>query len=635
MVSGTGSLTQAGTGTTVLTADNTYTGGTTISAGTLQLGSGGATGSITGDIADQGTLILNRANTLMLAGAITGSGSLTQAGSGTSILTGASTYSGNTEIAAGVLAIGDAQHANAALSGGGVVSVAVSAALAGYGSIAGSVTNHGIISVANALPLFNQDNTGSLMINGALNNAGTAQLAGSAVGNVLQVNQYVGQNGVITLNAVLDQTGSPADRLVVNGGTASGTSTLFVNNKSGTGTLINGNGIEVVRTLNGATTQTQAFTLGGPVSAGPYAYYLAKGGVTSGTDENWYLRNILLPATTPITIPTPSGPVVLPSPATPLPLYRDEVPLFSAIAGTVNQVGIEQISNFHSRHGDQSLLTENSALPASWGRTWGGTLIEQQRGTVAPEFSGAMGGFQVGQDIFARTDTVGRRHHYGVIAGVTHASGDISGFAYGIENRAVGRLALNSYSVGGYWTQLDPAGWYTDAVLLGSLFTANINPYGGAGKRVRGSSMAASIEAGRPVTIAPHLTIEPQIQLAWQRIAMNSLNDGVTQVSFDDSNNFIARIGVKLNSQFDWRSIVWQPYARVNVVAQWGPANTTLFGTTAIDHSVDQTGARIDMGLSAQTSKFSNVLINLSYATSLNATHQRVLTGNVGLQWCW
>ncbi len=43
-----GSLTKVGTGTMTLTNTETYTGVTTISAGTLQLGNGGATGSIVG-----------------------------------------------------------------------------------------------------------------------------------------------------------------------------------------------------------------------------------------------------------------------------------------------------------------------------------------------------------------------------------------------------------------------------------------------------------------------------------------------------------------------------------------------------------------------------------------------------------
>ena len=50
-------------GTTILTANNTYTGGTTISAGRLQLGNGGSSGSIIGNVVDNGTLAFNRVDT--------------------------------------------------------------------------------------------------------------------------------------------------------------------------------------------------------------------------------------------------------------------------------------------------------------------------------------------------------------------------------------------------------------------------------------------------------------------------------------------------------------------------------------------------------------------------------------------
>ena len=60
----------------VLTGDNTYTGGTTISGGTLQIGDGGSTGSILGDVVNNGVLAFDRDDEVTMAGAISGSGAL-------------------------------------------------------------------------------------------------------------------------------------------------------------------------------------------------------------------------------------------------------------------------------------------------------------------------------------------------------------------------------------------------------------------------------------------------------------------------------------------------------------------------------------------------------------------------------
>ena len=57
-----------------MTGANTYTGGTTISAGTLLLGNGGTTGSVAGNIVDNAALVFNRSNALTYAGVISGTG---------------------------------------------------------------------------------------------------------------------------------------------------------------------------------------------------------------------------------------------------------------------------------------------------------------------------------------------------------------------------------------------------------------------------------------------------------------------------------------------------------------------------------------------------------------------------------
>src|SRR5262245_17754070 len=106
-ISGAGSLTKAGSGTLIPTGSSTYTGGTTITGGTLQLGDGGANGSIVGNVTNNGTFAINRSDTFTFGGVISGSGAFQQNGTGTTIFTAANTYTGGTIINAGRLQLGD------------------------------------------------------------------------------------------------------------------------------------------------------------------------------------------------------------------------------------------------------------------------------------------------------------------------------------------------------------------------------------------------------------------------------------------------------------------------------------------------------------------------------------------------
>ena len=104
VISGTGTIIKLGNGTVILPGNNTYTGGTTIYEGTLQIGNGGASGSLlnVGPIVNNSLLVFNTAGTFTYgsgaAGIISGPGNVIVQGGGFIKAIGNNTYTGWTRI---------------------------------------------------------------------------------------------------------------------------------------------------------------------------------------------------------------------------------------------------------------------------------------------------------------------------------------------------------------------------------------------------------------------------------------------------------------------------------------------------------------------------------------------------------
>lgn len=134
-LSGTGGLTKSGTGTLTLSGTNTASGATTVSAGTLQIGNGGTSGSLAGNITNNATLAFNRSDASTYSGVISGSGAVTKSGGGTLTLSGINTYSGATTISAGTLKLSGSVANSAFTVAGGT--------LAGAGTLGALIIDDG------------------------------------------------------------------------------------------------------------------------------------------------------------------------------------------------------------------------------------------------------------------------------------------------------------------------------------------------------------------------------------------------------------------------------------------------------------------------------------------------------------
>jgi outer membrane autotransporter protein len=129
---------------------------------------------------------------------------------------------------------------------------------------------------------------------------------------------YTGTGGQILLNTYLGGDGSPSDRLIINGGTATGSTGLFIHNTTGQGAETTGNGILVVNAINGGTTIPGAFMLTGEVRGGAFDYDLFRGGLGGSAPNDWFLRSSFVVPPGPEPGPGPPSPEIPldPPPAT-------------------------------------------------------------------------------------------------------------------------------------------------------------------------------------------------------------------------------------------------------------------------------------------------------------------------------
>jgi outer membrane autotransporter protein len=588
-MSGTGALDKVGAGTLILDGDNPYTGGTTVSAGTLAVGdfahpsaalSGGGAiaveagatlggyGSVIGDVTNRGVLA---------------PGSATPGFSGSPM--GAFTINGNYAGAGGTMAI------NTVLGGSGSPSdrLVISGGLAS-GSTIVHVTNVGGVgaeTTGNGIPVVN-----------AVSGATTAP-------------------GAFALPAGELRAGAFDYDLLRGGASGASANDWFLRSGFVSGGGGGGGGAPLpippfpIDPPPATLPPGVAFPIIGPELATygvvqPLARQLGLSilGTLDDRVGDTYEPDgcAVAPAVAPDSLPTRKGPAPAPC------------PLFS---------------------------------PSVWGRFFGQTIDNHYQAFADPRASGNMGGFQGGIDLLRGSLIAGQYERAGLYGAFGDTSVNVNGLvtnsaatAYLLER--TGSLNLNAWSVGGYWTHVGPTGWYLDTVLQGTW-------YGGSASTqfakldTNGTGFIASLEGGYPFSwpqLGPGFVIEPQGQILWQKVSFGQRNDGLGDVALGDTTGPSGRIGLRTK----WTIAtaggqVWQPYLRANLWRDWGAEADTVYSGTDVVPLVSQTTMlALGGGLTGRINANVSVFANVDYEFAVGAAEgekRNGVRGAFGAKYTW
>ncbi|AZD86976.1 Type V secretory pathway, adhesin AidA [Pseudomonas chlororaphis subsp. aureofaciens] len=634
------SLTKSGDGLLVLSnSGNSYSGSTTVNGGTLQAGA-------TNVFAHSSNVVINRGGTLNLnghhqvanrlagAGAITlgsavltvnnatpadsttfsgslsGTGGVTKAGAGTLTLSGETRYRGDTRVQEGQLIL-DGAGGGARLQSN-IIGQSSSALLLRNGAVltAKTATLNVDVDAASAWNI-----TASSSVN-QLNNAGKIGFSAPSLpmtqGRTLTVNRLNGRGGSIGLYVVLGDSRSTTDRLVIDGGSATGRSLLQIYNAGGLGNLTTGNGIPVVVTINGGTTSSSAFDLGRPVLAGPYRYRLQRGG--SGAPEDWFLisgRN------------NGSGSV--------RPEYRAETSLYGALQSQSVRYGDAVLGTLQERRGINADLEFDHDQ-----RVWTRIIGQNDRSGSSNRNETKISALQIGADLYgAKFGEASMR--VGLYGAVGQGCGQVDHIeAAGTRTRA-GDNNFTGYSLGGYNTWIDGQGAYFDAVLQGTYYDTESRSGEGMKLPTGGYGLAASLEVGRRYELTPGLYLQPQAQMVYQHLNLRDGSDAASRVVFPSTDTALLRLGLHLSK--DLRRSSQAPgtaWASVDLLQRMGANTRTRFSTptqgdVGFNNDLPKTGLRLKVGTEGQVSQNVSVNAHIGGERSIDGTGLTSISGQIGL----
>ncbi|WP_175837236.1 autotransporter outer membrane beta-barrel domain-containing protein [Burkholderia anthina] len=453
---------------------------------------------------------------------------------------------------------------------------------------------------------------------------------------------YAARNGKLVLHTVLQDDASPTDRLVIDGGHASGDTGIVVKRSGGDGapTTV---GIPLVETRNGGTTDPTAFTLDatsdgyrngfGTLSAGGYDYMLKRGGGDGGQADDWYLVS----AAKPQPPDPPIGPEIDPPPPP-----RAAAPEPDAYLANADAASMMAIHTLHQRD-DRSLRAEATGPidGAVWLRAEG-QMTSMSGGNRSVSGNGRL--IHAGADLFRFDDGRGGSVRVGAMGMYgSQTSWSTRPLWNAVTQRiadATARGSVAGYNVGMYGT------WYGNRDILTGpyvdawfMYGAYANTVGGslAADSYRSRTVTGSIETGYSFGFYERgntrFFVEPEAQLVVSDYRADAHGTAGGRLDGQGSTDVLTRLGVRVHG------VTAMPNGRELrpfIEANWwhGPGSRSLtLDRNAFSFSVPRDRAAIRIGATGQVSR--QFSISASLGAEGNLSDYSMVKGQLSAKYRW
>ena len=328
-------------------------------------------------------------------------------------------------------------------------------------------------------------------------------------------------------------------------------------------------------------------------------------------------------------------------------IYTASVPAYTLIPNLNLEVGYETVGTLHQRRGENQALSweKSQANSQIWGRIIGKHIALD--GKKRLNLSANLAGFQFGHDFDISSSENGGKRLTGGYVGYTHANSKFYD-EYRAENGVViddkytGKAKTENLHVGVTHTRYSEDGSYIDFVGQLSWMQNKYNSLDSKAKN-HGLGVALSGEVGRPFVLSKEKTnngdswiIEPQAQLIYQYLGLNSFTDDIRSVHRDKQHNLRSRIGVRFayNNLTDHEK-VRTLYFTTNVWHNFRNTSASNIGEDNVTEKLAKTWGEVGLGAQFATSSNTHIYADARYEQSLSGTKHQGYKGSIGIKYSW